>query len=201
MENLIAVIRRRVAVEANTQSQPPFNTQLTLPLADVFAFLNNETDDAALARWLDRFLIFDWSFLQTIERDVLSTLLRAAQSSSVGSVHATEAVFCFLRPLFHTYTFTRIQSEPKSDKTPTAGMLRPLVALLERGDTAAAFSAAQSRYKNLLIETVDFWETSFALSDPRRLLAALLLPASPTAVAKHFSRFQFTKSLNKKQKT
>ena len=79
-------------------------------------------------------------------------------------------------------------------------MLRPLVALLERGDTAAAFSAAQSRYKNLLIETADFGETDFALSDPRRLLAALLLPASPTAVAKHFSRFQLTKSSNKKQK-
>jgi len=199
-ENLIAVIRRRVAVEAEAQSQPPFNTQLTMPLADVFAFLNNETDEAALIRWLDRFLLFDWSFLQTVERDALTTLLRPAKNNSVGGLHAAEAVLCFLRPLFHAYTFTQIKPEPKSDKAPTGGMLRPLVALLERGDTAAAFSAAQSRYKNLLIETADFGETDFALSDPRRLLAALLLPASPTTVAKHFSRFQLTKSSNKKQK-
>jgi CRISPR-associated protein Csx17 len=199
-ENLIAVIRRRVAVEAEAQSQPPFNTQLTLPLADVFAFLNSETDDAALVRWLDRFLLFDWSFLQTAERDALSTFLRPAKYSSVGGLHAAEAVFCFLRPLFHAYTFTQIESEPKSGKAPTAGMLRPLVALLERGDTAATFSATQSRYKNLLIETVDFGQPNFALPDPRRFLAALLLPASPAAVAKHFSRFQLTKSSNKKQK-
>lgn len=199
-ENLIAVIRRRVAVETDTQIQPPFNTQLSLPLTDAFAFLNNEIDDDALDHWLDRFLLFDWSFLQTAERDALSMLLRSAECSSIGRLHAAGAMLCFLRPLFHAYTFTQIQSEPKSGKTPTAGMLRPLVALLERGDTAAAFSAARGRYKSLLIETVDFGETNFALPDPRRLLAALLLPAAPSAVAKHFSRFQLTKSSNKKQK-
>jgi CRISPR-associated protein Csx17 len=197
-ENLIAVIRRRVAVEAQAQSQPPFKTQLTLPLADVFAFLNNEIDEAALNRWLDRFLFFDWSFLQTAERDTFSTLLRPAKYSSIGALHAAEALFCFLRPLFHAYTFTQIQHEQKSGKTPTASMLRPFVALLEQGDTAAAVSAAQGRYKSLLIETADFGETEFTLSNPRRLLATLLLPASPTAVDKHFSRFQLTKSSNKK---
>lgn len=200
VENLIAVIRRRVAMEADTQIQPPFNTQLSLPLADVFAFLNNETDDAALARWLDRFLLFDWSFLQTAERDAISTLLRSALSSSVGSVHATEAVFCFVRPLFHAYTFTQIQPEPKSGNTPTAGMLRPLVSFLERGDDAVAFSTAQGRYKSLLIETADFGETGFVFPSPRRLLAALILPAWPPAVAKRFSRFQLTKTSKKKLK-
>ncbi|MDR1281285.1 MAG: hypothetical protein LBK99_10750 [Opitutaceae bacterium] len=189
-ENLIAVIRRRIAVEADTHNPPPFDTQLTLPLADVFAFLNSETDDAALARWLDRFLLFDWSFLQTAERDALSALLRPAQSSSAGGLHAAETLFCFLRPLFHSHTFTQIQPKPKSDKTPTAGMLRPFVAFLERGDITGVFSAAQGRYKNLLIETADFGETGFALSNPRRLLAALLLSASPSAVAQHFSRWQ-----------
>jgi CRISPR-associated protein Csx17 len=127
--------------------------------------------------------------------------LRPAKYSSVGGLHAAEAVLSFLRPLFHAYTFTQIQPEPKSGKAPTAGMLRPLVALLERGDTAAAFSATQRRYKNLLVETADFGETDFAISDPRRLLAALLLPTSPRAVAKHFSRFQLSKSLKKKQNT
>jgi CRISPR-associated protein Csx17 len=189
-ENLTAVIHRRVMVEANTQLQPPFDTQLILSLADVFAFLNNETDDEALARWLDRFLLFDWSFFRNDERDALFRFLRPAQAGSVANVRAAEAVFCFFRPLFHSYTFTKIQSEPKSAKPPTVGMLRPLIALLERGDTAAAFSGAQSRYKSLLIKTADFRETNFASPNPRRLLATLLLPASPSAVAKHFSRWQ-----------
>lgn len=195
-ENLIAIIRRRATSEADSQSQPPFTTQLTLPLADVFSFLNHQTDDAALTRWLNRFLLFDWSFLQTAERETLSMFLRPAEYSSAGSLGATEALLCFLRPLFHGYTFTHIQSELKSAKAPTAGMLRPLIALLERGDTAAAFCAAQSRYKSLLIETVDFGEIDFDVSDPRRLLAALLLPASPKSIARFFSRFQLTKPLN-----
>lgn len=197
-ENLITIIRRRAAVEADTQSQPPFNTQLTLPLADVFAFLNHETDDATLARWLDRFLLFDWSFIQTSERKTLSAFLRPAEYRSPGIRHATEALLCFLRPLFHAYTFAQIQSEPKAAKAPAAGMLRPLIALLERGDTTSAFSAAQSRYKSLLIETVQFGELNFVVSDPRRLLAAMLLPASPSEVTKHLSRFQLTKTSNKK---
>jgi CRISPR-associated protein Csx17 len=201
-ENLIAVIRRRVAVEAEIKSEPPFKTQLTLPIADVFAFLNNETDEATLARWLDRFLLFDWSFLQTAERNAISAFLRLTGYGSAGGLHAAEAVLCFLQPLFHACTFTRIQPEPKSSKTPTAGMLRPFVALLERGDVIIAFSAAQGRYKSLLIETADFGKPDFTLSDSdsRRLLATLLLPALPTAVAKHFSRFQLTKPSNKKQK-
>lgn len=199
-ENLIAVIRRRVAVEAEMQSEPPFKTQLTLSIADVFAFLNSETDDASLTHWLDRFLLFDWSFLQTAERNAISTFLHPTGYGSAGGLHAAEAVLCFLDPLFHAYTFTRIQPEPKSSKAPTAGMLRPLVAFLERGDVIAAFSAVQGRYKSLLIETADFGKPDFAFSDSdsRRLLATLLLPASPQAVANHFSRFQFTKPSNKK---
>lgn len=189
-DNLTTVIRRRLMVEADTQRQPPFDMQLTLPLADVFAFLNNETDDHAIARWLDRFLLFDWSFLQSAEREALSRFLHSAESGSAASIYAAAAVFCFFRPLFHNYTFTQIDPERKSGKTPTAGMLRPLVALLERGDTASAFSAAQSRYRNLLIKTANFGEANFASLNTCRLLAALLLPASPSGVAKYFSRWQ-----------
>lgn len=189
-DNLVAVIRRRVAAEADTQMRPPFDTQLKLPLSDIFAFLNNETDDIEIALWLDRFLLFDWSYILAAERNVLSTILGSAQSSLGGRVHAPEALLCFIRPLFHADTFTQIQPEQKSIKTPTAGMLRPLVALLERGDIAAAYSAAQSRYKNLFVETADFGAPDFVFPNPRRLLAALLLPASPFAVAKQFSRWQ-----------
>ena len=195
-ENLNAVVRRRASSEADTHSEPPFSTQLTLPIADVFAFLNERTDDAMLAHWLDRFLLFDWSFLHDSERQALSAFLRPAADSSTRRLRATDALICFLRPLFHAHTFTQVQSERESAKVPATGMLRPLIALLERGDTSSAFHAAQSRYRSLLIETVDFGESNFAIPDTRRLLAALLLPASPSGIARYFPRFQLTKPSN-----
>jgi len=198
-DNLVSIVRRRAASEADTHSEPPFNTQLTLPVGDVFAFLNHEIDDAMLSRWLDRFLLFDWSFLQAPEIEALSGFLRPAANSSPGPLRFTDALLCFLRPLFHAHTFTQIQSEPESAKVPATGMLRPLIAHLERGDTTSAtsaFLAAQSRYRSLLIETVHFGESNFAVPATRRLLAALLLPASPSAIARYFSRFQLTKSSN-----
>ncbi len=196
VENLVSVIRRRAASEADTHSEPPFNTRLTLSAADVFAFLNQETDDALLAHWLDRFLLFDWSFLHDSERKALSAFLRPAADSSTRRLRATDALICFLRPLFHAHTFTQIRSELEMAKAPTSGMLRPLIAHLERGDTTSAFLAAQSRYRSLLIETVDFGESNFAVPDTRRLLAALLLPASPSAIAGYFPRFQLTEPSN-----
>jgi CRISPR-associated protein Csx17 len=196
IENLNAVVRRRASSEADTHSEPPFSTQLTLPIADVFAFLNEQTDDAMLTHWLDRFLLFDWSFLHAPERQALSVFLRPAADSSTRRLRATDALICFLRPLFHAHTFTQIQSEPELVKVPATGMLRPLIAHLERGDTTSttsAFHAAQSRYRSLLIETVDFGENNFSVPDTRRLLASLLLPASPSAIARYFRRFQLTK--------
>jgi len=198
-DNLVSIVRRRAASEADTHSEPPFNTQLTLPVGDVFAFLNHEIDDAMLSRWLDRFLLFDWSFLNDSERQALSAFLRPAADSSNRRLRATDALICFLRPLFHAHTFTQIQSEPETAKAPTSGMLRPLIAHLERGDTTSAtsaFLAAQSRYRSLLIETVHFGESNFAVPATRRLLAALLLPASPSAIARYFPRFQLTKPSN-----
>jgi CRISPR-associated protein Csx17 len=190
--NLCALARRRI-IESDAFAPPPFNAQFTLPIADIFAFLNNETDDALLSRWLDRFSLFDWSFIAPEEREKLRVIL----SNSVNGIHAAPRaaglLYAFFRPLFHEYTFSEIQKQSKdtleTKKKPTAGMLRPLLALLENGDTTAARAAAVNRYKSLLLPTANFGQNTFSISDPQRLLAELLLPASPAAVAKLFSHW------------
>lgn len=185
-DNLCAVARRRVTVEAQADSELPFNARINLSLADVFAFLNRETDDTLLARWLDRFLLFDWSFVTQKQRETLSGILQGA--SPRKPISAQETLWAFLRPLFHAYTFGQVSAE---GKTPTSGNLRPIVALLERGDTAAAYQAALNRYKSLSLSTADFGANAFNLShsESRRLLAALILPMSPTSATQAFSRW------------
>lgn len=188
-ENLCAVIRRRVAVESEAAAKPPFNAQLTLSLADVLAFLKNEIDDALVDRWLTRFMLFDWSYISQNERDNLAEILK--NNSASNPLFPEEILYAFFRPLFHSYTFAQLAQNDVSDKRshPTANALRPLVALLERGDSAAAHSAAVNRYKSLLQPTADFGENTFEVTDPRRLLATLFLPASPKRIAEAFARW------------
>lgn len=188
-ENLCAVIRRRVAVESESGAEPPFNAQLTLSLADVLAFLKNELDEALINRWLARFMLFDWSYISQNERDNLAEILK--KNAAVNPLFPEEILYAFFRPLFHSYTFARLAQNDVSDKRsqPTVNTLRPLVALLERGDSAATYRAAVNRYKSLLQQTADFGENTFDVPEPRRLLATLLLPASPKRIAEAFARW------------
>jgi CRISPR-associated protein Csx17 len=204
-ENLCAIIQRRVSVESDADGVPPFNTQLLLSIADVFEFLHHETDDALIERWLIRFMLFDWSFVTDPDRRKIFSIL---ESSPVvpPPQSAPELLHALFRPFFHSYTFSRLEKNKAKSKgntspaekkkqavVPTAGMLRPFVALLSRGDAAAAQQAALGRYKSLLQATVDFGENAFALdtANSRRLLAAMLLPAPPANVVKTFSRWSF----------
>lgn len=203
--NLCAIIQRRVSVESDADAVPPFNTQLSLSIADVFAFLHNETDNTLIERWLSRFMLFDWSFVADTDRRKLFPILKSSLAGSPAP-SLPEIIHAFFRPLFHNYTFSQLDEnkakakgdgnpaeKKKQNIAPTAGMLRPLVALLARGDTAAAQQAASSRYKSLLQATVDFGENRFMLDteNSRRLLATMLLPAPPTNVVKAFSRWSF----------
>lgn len=188
-ENLCAVIRRRVAVESEADAEPPFNAQLTLSLADVLAFLKNEIDDALVDRWLTRFILFDWRYISLKERNNLAEILK--NNTAVNPLFTEEILYAFFRPLFHSYTFAQLAQNDVSDKQshPTANALRPIVALLERGDSAAAHRAAVNRYKSLLQPTANFGENTFEVPEPLRLLATLFLPASPKRIAEAFARW------------
>jgi CRISPR-associated protein Csx17 len=216
VDNLCAVIQRRIAVESNASDAPPTRTQFTLSTADVSAFINNETDDALIERWLIRFMLFDWSFAKKkseVEEEIkkksykeLRDLLKIPPEKSQPPESALQLLYAWFRPLFHAYTFSQLdavktgkeENAVLEKKGPTAGMLRPLVALFVRGDTAAAHRAATNRYKSLFIETADFGTNAFTFisADSRRLLAALLLPLSPKSVAKTFSRWRLSSGNN-----
>lgn len=188
-ENLCEVIRRRVAVESEPGAEPPFNMQLTLALPDALAFLNKDLDDTLIDRWLRRFLLFDWNYLKPEIHNNFQALLRVDTANP--PLLPEELLYVFLRPLFHVYTFRQLKQGHATNHplTPTANMLRPLVALLERSDTAAAYRHAIARYKSLLLPTADFGENTFDITESNRLLAGLFLPASPKQIAKAFSRW------------
>ena len=196
-DNLFAILHRRIAVESDANAEPPCNAQLSLSIADVLSFLNKETDDALIVRWLNRFMLFDWHFIEKEERKQLSSILR--DSYPAAPLLAEEMLYAFLRPLFHTYTFERLDSKNNSESRiiPTANALRPLVALLERGNSAAAYRAAVNRYKSLLQTTAFFGENAFAIPEPRRLLATLLLPTNSASIVNAFTRW--TIPVNKQQ--
>lgn len=196
-DNLCAILHRRIAVESDANREPQCNAQLSLPLADILSFLNKETDDALIVRWLNRFMLFDWHFIAQEERKQLSAIMRC--SSPAAPLLPEEMLYAFFRPLFHASTFERIASNniSESRKIPTANALRPLVALLERGDTAAAYRAAVNRYESLLQATACFGDNDFSTPEPRRLLATLLLPANPASIVNAFTRW--TIPVNKQQ--
>ena len=202
--NLCAIIQRRVSVESDADGVPPFNTQLPLSATDIIEFLHHETEDALIERWLVRFMLFDWSFVSDADRQKISSILKSP-SIERPSQSSLDLLHAFFRPLFHNYTFSRLDEnnvKSKEDNSPTekkkqvvtpaAGMLRPLVALLSRGDADAAQKAALGRYKSLLQAIVDFGENRFPLDteNSRRLLAAMLLPAPAANVVRTFSRWR-----------
>jgi CRISPR-associated protein Csx17 len=59
-ENLCAVVQRRL-IETPEGALPPFEATVHAPYADVLDWLDGEVDEAALARWIDRCSLFDWS--------------------------------------------------------------------------------------------------------------------------------------------
>lgn len=189
VDNLCAVIRRRVMVESESGAEPPFNARFSLSIADVLAFLNNELEDGLIDRWLTRFMLFDWSRISPTERDGVMNLLRKNVAS--GPLLSVDLLYAFFRPLFHSGTFAELVQKGGSDKRPlpTVNTLRPLVARLEREDSAAAHRIAVSRYKSLLLQTADFGASSFDVPEPRRLLATLLLPTHPKSIAQAFTRW------------
>jgi CRISPR-associated protein Csx17 len=189
VDNLCAVIRRRVMVESESGAEPPFNARFSLSFAEVSAFLHNELDDALVDRWLTRFMLFDWNRISPTERDGIMKLLR----KNVESVPLLpeDLLYTFFRPLFHSGTFAELAQHdgPGKRPIPTVNALRPLVAMLERGDSAAAHRGAVNRYKSLLQPTADFGKSSFDVSEPLRLLATLLLPTHPKSIAHAFARW------------
>ena len=179
-ENLCAVVQRRL-IETPEGALPPFDATVHAPYADVLDWLDDEVDEAAIARWIDRCILFDWS-----ARDLPRFSSRAAQEPA----DALHTFYAFFRPLFDPSALDAIR-DSQIVEPPKAGPLRLITAMISRGDVAGAWSIARGAYARLGVPIADFPTCrEFTLDCAQRLLAALLIPVRSRRIAGAFRRWQ-----------
>lgn len=170
------LVRRILDWEAEAKHDAgfaPARTGLPARLSDVRSWLDGDTDNDLLNRWLARLTLFDWRY---VPREVRA--LAVPDASEVDSNGAL-AVFGLFRPLFdllplnvrangRTHDLLERQSGAR-----TPALARSLANLLRTGQTGAAVRMASTRYAMAhtpLIRT----DTPWYITDNDRLLAALL---------------------------
>jgi len=203
VDNLCALARRRL-IDSHASGIAPFRSHFPAPLADVLAFLQGETDDLLLARWIDRLSLFDWRY----DRE----LFNALKPEELPALHwnGETALYAYFRPLVHEELlrglqkqisandrhFKQAENRPSLDRWPkqkdehflaTSGRLSNVFSALERGDTAVAWAHAKTVYHALRIPIADFGHNPhFVSNQPRRLLAALIIPTESFGLSRYF---------------
>jgi len=194
LEDNLATLARRRLLESQPGSVAPFRGSVFASLADVHAFLSSETDDEVLARWLDRFSLFDWSSRDNDFGALREWCRSAWQRSNRVDAHAMLHVFFrplldngLLRELAGLQESTNVATmETKIRHLATAARFSPIASALESGDAAAAWAAAAAAYHGLGLTLADFAGIPFHCQYPRRLLAALLFPVRRENLAHTF---------------
>lgn len=190
-DNIIALAKRRT-IESHPTASPPFRSGVRASISDALAFVAGNTDDEALARWIDRFSLFDWSASEkefnTLQKE-FNTLRLPAPSDNAGAGDSTALLYGYFRPLFDQFLLLRL--EPDSGPRTTAGRLAPILSALERDDVQTAWLAANSSYRAERVALADFPAGNFEVVNPRRLLASLIFPVRFTTSLEHlFARWR-----------
>jgi CRISPR-associated protein Csx17 len=157
--NLSAVVQRRL-IETPEAAEPPFSGTMYAQYADVLDWLDGHVDETVLERWIDRCSLFDWS---------APLLPRLANSGAQKPANALNSFYAFFRPLFDPTALNKIRGSKTGD-APKSGVLRPITAMIGRGDIGGAWSVARSVYARLGVPLADFpvWQ-EFTLMQPQRL--------------------------------
>lgn len=190
VDNLISLAHRRI-IESPSTAIAPFRSRFPAPLPDVLTFLQGGTDDALITRWIDRLSLFHWSDAKASADKLRASLPVMAETlSTVGS---EAALYNFFRPLLHeellrglTTAGEQWKQRPGQPMLDTTHHIAPVLAALEREDATAAWTAAKSAFHAQRVPVADFGSTPFAANDPRRLLAALILPAEISGIYSYF---------------
>ncbi len=105
-------------------------------------------------------------------------------------MHALHSFYAFFRPLFDPVALDAIR-KPEIAEPLKAGPLRPISAMLSRGDVAGAWSLARGAYARLAVPIADFpiWQ-EFTVERAQWLLAALSIPVRSDQIARSFRRWQ-----------
>ncbi len=189
--NLCATGERRVveASQAKASASPPFGATVPAGLKDVHAWLSGEVDEGRMRLWLDRLCLFDWSRKEN--REAARPLQRDLGKRENPTVDGALALYGLFRPLVSDRLFSRVVSENgvRSKKGASCTHLARIIALLRRGDLNTAADAARAAYRSAGVNLADF-DTSIAVSDTERLLAALVIPSRAEDVISVFQRWQ-----------
>lgn len=178
--NLVALAKRRL-VETPARDAAPFRSRLNAPICDVLHFLDGHTDDQAIATWLERFSLFDWSEPRAAKEPLRAWL--TATTPEAAAIHPEHFSYAFLRPHFdsdHLTATAALASGKRFDRQPKlvakSGRLSGIVAALDAGNPSTAWDRALASYRAERIPIADFSSDLFHLSNPQRLLAALTIP-------------------------
>lgn len=178
--NLVALAKRRL-IETPAKDSVPFSGSLSASISDVLHFLDEHTDDQAIATWLERFSLFDWSEPRAAKEPLRAWL--TATTPETAAIHPAHFSYAFFRPHFDSAYLTAtaaIAHGKQFDQQPTlvakSGRLAGIVAALDAGHFSTAWDRALASYRAERIPIADFPSDLFYLSNPQRLLAALTIP-------------------------
>jgi CRISPR-associated protein Csx17 len=177
--NLSTVIQRRLLDWENDDKHgaPPLHTPVAVRMSDVEAWLDGQVDELLLARWLSRMALFDWTFIPASVR-----MLSPFERRDIG-VGPALALYGLLHPLLDLRPVSDNGRKEGRELLPpdtgarTPAVARRMAALIRGGDIDRAVEVARSRFAMAQAPLMRM-NTPWAITDPERLLAALLFPVS-----------------------
>ncbi len=188
LESNLATLAKRRLIESQPSSAAPLKSEISANIGDALQFLTNQTDDEALANWIDRFSLFDWSAKVETKAPLREWAWVRLERPTAD---AAALLYSFLRPHFDSDTLASL-NETVRERPPIAksGRLSPIVAALDCDNVAAAWQCAATAYRAENIPIADFPSPAFAHANPRRLLAALVFPVSYSSLNELAKRWQ-----------
>jgi len=170
--NLVRVLQRRFVDAGEAVAGPEsLPTRATVPVrrGDLSSWLAGELDERELARWIDRFALFDWSSSPVTPR------VAYVSAASAPHVDGLLALWGLFRPLLDRCRLSLL-GKPLFEKhvdprTVAAG--RSVLARLTMRDVEGAVDLAASRYR-MAGHPIGGLGATFAVDDPLRLASTLL---------------------------
>lgn len=177
--NLVQVLRRRTLdLSRETAGQSEFAVRQGWPpsLADADAWLSGAIDDDLVAAWLGRLALFDWRRLSMRPAPLQCNMEHHPQRTITGAL-ALQALFLPLldrRPVAGRDVDDLL---PPEGSARTATVAQKVVALLGIGNMNDAIGLARARYAMGNSRLANL-HVDFAVEDPPRFAASLLIPVS-----------------------
>lgn len=176
--NLAAILQQRL-IEEEPPAEPPFNTwhRVGVGLGDIEAWLLGALDDPEVERWMMRFSLFDWK-----EESIEAVLNRLGQAFAPEVVSGSLTLFALFKPLFQPGLLKSLQPAGSKRLAAKNGPLHAIAAQLSRGDLTVAVQLARNAYRATCVEPAKLLSEQFTCADPKRLVAAMLIPAQSRGI-------------------